>query len=194
MTSRNLQLIKNSALPYIISIPSGSVPSDSGWPILCFLHGYDEAAPCPIQEGVSRHGPLNPHNPRRILDEFVVFAPQLDVAGDCWFQHADTVKEITKSIQKEHHGDPSRTYLTGFSYGGNGVFDLLADSPENWAAGWAVDPTRVPRQNIDCPLWISIGSAARRLTASFIQHLWVKPLDEEGWLETSTTWMRARTM
>ncbi|KAH7726047.1 hypothetical protein AAVH_06490 [Aphelenchoides avenae] len=174
----DLQHIKNAALPYLLSVPSGTRP-DGGFPVLCFLHGYDEAAPCPIQEGVTRHGPLNPKNPARIREEFIVFAPQLPVAGDRWFRFAGQVKEVAKHVQTEHGGDPTRIYLTGFSFGGNGVFDLALEHPDTWAAHWAVDPTRVPTSNIERPLWISIGSAARRLTASFVQQLYVRPLDDE---------------
>ena len=77
----DLKHITNSTLPYLLSVPSGSKPVE-GWPLLCFLHGYDEAADRgAIKEAVTKHGPLHPDNPPRVLNEFIVVAPQMPIAG-----------------------------------------------------------------------------------------------------------------
>jgi poly(3-hydroxybutyrate) depolymerase len=34
---------------------------------------------------------------------------------------ADSVRQLMTEIQRGYTGDPDRTYLTGFSFGGNGV-------------------------------------------------------------------------
>ncbi|KAI1709885.1 hypothetical protein Ddc_13711 [Ditylenchus destructor] len=143
MNTTEILHITSASLPYLLIVPSDA-EKQGEWPVLCFLHGNDEAAPCPIREGVTRQGPLNP-----------------TIRREC--------KDIATSVQHEHGGDPNRTYLTGFSYGGNGVFDLGIEQPDFWSALWPVDPTRVPKEEVKQPIWISIGAAARRLTASYIQ-------------------------
>lgn len=72
-------------------------------------------------------------------------------------------------MQKKYDGDHNRTYLSGFSYGGNGVFDLAVEQLGFWAGLWPVDPTRVPQKPIERPIWISIGQASRRLTNDYIK-------------------------
>ena len=129
-------------------------------PLLVFLHGYDEGAPTELRTGVTRHGPLRDRGPR----EFIVLAPQMPVCGDLWINYADEVKALALSVPNT---DPSRCYLTGFSFGANGVFDLLLAQPDVWAAAWAVDPTRVPVRDPGVPLWLSIGALARRQKEAF---------------------------
>ncbi|KAI1721951.1 hypothetical protein DdX_04241 [Ditylenchus destructor] len=177
MNTTEILHITSASLPYLLVVPSDA-EKHGEWPVLCFLHGNDEAAPCPIREGVTRHGPLNPNNPDRVQSEFIIVAPQLPEPGDKWFRYSNVVKDITTSVQREHGGDPNRTYLTGFSYGANGVFDLGIEQSDFWAALWPVDPTRVPKEELNQPIWISIGAAARRLTASYIQQVNVKPLND----------------
>lgn len=144
-------------------------------PVLCFLHGYDEGAPTPLREGVTRHGPLRAGSAPRAVEEFIVVAPQLPRMGDHWHLHADAVRAIVEEVRAAHGGDARRTYLTGFSFGGNGVFDLALAQPGYWAALWPVDPTRVPRGDPARPVWLSIGAAARRGTAGFIRTLGLQP-------------------
>jgi poly(3-hydroxybutyrate) depolymerase len=162
-------VIEASPLSYVLSTP----PGDGGppRPLLCFLHGYDEAAPVDIVEGVTRHGPLRPGSAARTRSDFIVVAPQLPRAGDLWHQYADAVAEIADDVLELAGGDPSRAYLTGFSFGGNGVFDLALAQPDRWAALWAVDPTRVPRADVRRPAWLSIGNAARCQTDGFVAAL-----------------------
>lgn len=168
-------VVRSGPLPYLLSIPAGR--AEGPRPVLCFLHGYDEGAPTPIVEGITRHGPLRPGSARRAVDDFIVVAPQLPRAGDYWHLHADALRMIVEGVRAEHGGDPARTYLTGFSYGGNGVLDLAIAQPGFWAALWPVDPTRVPRSDPGRPVWLSIGAAARRSTAGFIRTLGLQLAD-----------------
>ncbi|HEY0036641.1 MAG TPA: hypothetical protein VGB66_08145 [Longimicrobium sp.] len=145
---------------YLLSVPDGA-PSGPR-PVLCFLHGYDEAAPTEIFEGVTRHGPLRPGSDGSAMQQMIVVAPQLPAAGDIWRRYADVVRDIVSRVQAEHGGDPARTYLTGFSFGGNGVFDLALCQPGFWAALWPVDPTRVPGGDPGLPVWMSSGEVSPR--------------------------------
>jgi hypothetical protein len=169
MGDAGLRTIEASPLRYALSTPLGD--AEAPRPLLCFLHGYDEAAPVDVVEGVTRHGPLRPGSAARARSDFIVVAPQLPSAGDVWHRYADAVREIVDGVLELAGGDPARAYLTGFSFGGNGVFDLALAQPDRWAALWAVDPTRVPRADAGRPAWLSIGSAARHQTDGFVAAL-----------------------
>ena len=74
-------------------------------------------------------------------------------------------------------------YLTGFSYGGNGVFDLALAQPDRWAALWPVDPTRVPQRAPKQPLWLSAGDVARAQRAPFVRALQLGAKGERVWAD-----------
>ncbi len=147
MDTSALRVVDTGPLPYLLSVPVGPEPEHRAspaerWPVLCFLHGYGEGAPTAIDRALTRHGPLRRGNASQPSSTFVVVAPQLPQRGDLWYRHAAAVRRIVATVQEEQHGDSRRTYLSGFSFGGNGVFDLALSQPELWAALWAVDPTR----------------------------------------------------
>jgi predicted peptidase len=158
----------NPPLAHLISLPLRRKDA-TPYPVLCFLHGHGEAAPMPIRDALTLHGPLRPENSSRIAERFIIVAPQLRVAGDNWRKETDAVRRIVGSVLDECVGDPQRTYLTGFSYGGNGVFDLAIAQRDLWAAAWAVDPTRPPRGDLPCPLWLSLGEASRARGDDFVR-------------------------
>lgn len=158
----SLQRLANIApLSGVLSLPKNLKP---GAALLCFLHGRGEAQPMDAITAMTMHGPLNP---RSALDaeglarQFIVVAPQLPVAGDHWHVFADVVANLVLEIEARHATDSARRYLTGFSFGGNGVFDLGHRQPALWAALWAVDATRIPEPDLKAPLWLSVGSSAR---------------------------------
>jgi predicted peptidase len=149
-------------------------------PLLCFLHGLGEAAPLEIQTAMSLHGPLREGNPEDMIDRMVVLAPQLPEAGDHWHRYADAVRGLVLSMTDRGGCDPARLYLTGFSYGGNGAFDLAIAHPELWAAFWAVDPTRVPVQEIRAPVFVSFGDIARAQAQLYIKRLGLAPSNSDA--------------
>lgn len=169
MTDRLPRLIESAPLRYLLSLPA--VEPAGPRPVLVFLHGYDEGAPMDIHRALTLHGPLRPGNPAVARSRFVIVAPQLPVRGDLWLRSADGVREIVAQVQAEHGGDPARTYLTGFSFGGNGVFDLANAQPGTWAALWPVDPTRPPAREPGLPVWLSSGEISRRRRAEFMSAL-----------------------
>jgi len=179
MGATAIRVFAAAPLRYAVSAPSGSPASTDGWPVLCFLHGHHEGAPLDLLDGVTRHGPLRGESWPGARERFVIVAPQLPVAGDHWHEHAETVVDLVTRVGGAHGGDRARTYLTGFSFGGNGVLDLALAHPEAWAALWAVDPTRVPRGRVDLPLWLSLGEIARPLTDSFVSELRLASADED---------------
>ena len=151
-------------MKHLLSVPPGA----RSHPLLCFLHGYDEAEPTPLEEALTRHGPLRPGNPACVRERFIVVAPQLPFAGDVWHRYARDVHQLMSDTLERHGGDAARTYLCGFSFGANGVFDLADFEPHSWAALWAVDPTRVPRRPVRQPVWLSVGEATRHYREPFI--------------------------
>ncbi|HEY0673280.1 MAG TPA: hypothetical protein VGD27_13475 [Longimicrobiales bacterium] len=170
MTS-GLQVV-DGPLRYLISVPPIPAPR----PVLLFLHGYHEAAPEDIHITLTKHSPLNPGAAPLARAEFIVVAPQLPRAGDLWHAQVDAVESIVREVQGEHGGDVARTYLTGFSFGGNGVFDIGIALPQLWAALWSVDPTRVPHADPGLPVWLSSGALSRDLEGGFVGRLHLLPL------------------
>ncbi|HXS52039.1 MAG TPA: hypothetical protein VN782_05865 [Usitatibacter sp.] len=155
-------------------------------PLICFLHGYDEGAPLPVAEGAIRHGPLREGSSQR-AEGFVVVAPQLPVRGDFWHRYANEVHAIVTLARERFDADAGRLYLTGFSFGGNGVFDLALEQGAFWAALWAVDPTRPPRRALRQPVWLSFGAVARRARGLFVRSLRLAPF--EGELDRPRVWL-----
>jgi predicted peptidase len=74
----------------------------------------------------------------------VIAAPQLrHPGGNVWGQqnHPSNVQSILRELRVTYEIDPHRLYLTGFSYGGNGVLEIGAQQSGTWAALWPVDPS-----------------------------------------------------
>jgi predicted peptidase len=147
---------------YVVSLPDAH-SSDSGpWPVIVFLHGVGEAAgKIEINEAARRHGPLHADNESRV-NEFIVVFPQLpNKGGNVWGydKHASAVEAIREAVVSDFHGDPKRFYLTGFSYGANGVFRIANRHPNYWTALWPVDATDDFSKAPDCPIWLSYGAA-----------------------------------
>jgi predicted peptidase len=163
------RVVGGHPLRYLLSVPAGT--SGKPLPVLCFLHGYGEAAPRDIHRALTLHGPLRSSSSARARDEFIIVAPQLLIGGDLWDRYGDAVRGIVSQARSEHGGDPQRLYLTGFSFGANGVLDLGAAQPDLWAALWAVDPTRVPPKKLSRPVWVSFGEVSRPRRQSFIEAL-----------------------
>lgn len=177
-----LKLIRELSLPFLLSLPDAAPDAAAGGktPVLCFLHGYMEGSPTEIFAGLTAHGPLSRMASPLAAGEFIVAAPQLPARGDFWRLHPDAVRDIVRYVHENFAGDPARSYLTGFSYGGNGVFDIALVDPTLWAALWPVDPTRVPVSDPGLPVWLSSGEASRPGKSGFIERLQLKTLETGG--------------
>ena len=166
-------------LPHLVSAPPAMRPL----PLLCFLHGYGEAAPLPLERALRKHGPLAATATPLAKTEFIVVAPQLPVPGDLWARYADEVRTLVDHVCAKELVDVARRYLSGFSYGGNGVFDLAVAQPDLWAALWAVDPTRVPSPAPSQPVWLSAGDVARVQREPFVRALQLGASGERVWAD-----------
>jgi hypothetical protein len=162
----NLERAKLGGVEYVVRPPLLSATERP--PLLCFLHGYDEGPPTPLVDAMTSHGPLKDGASKR-AGHFVVLAPQLRVRGDHWHRHAEPVRDVVHRACDRYEVDESRMYLTGFSFGGNGVFDLASLGGLSWAALWAVDPTRAPRDPLTPPVWLTVGEVTRAGLPRFVR-------------------------
>jgi hypothetical protein len=64
-----------------------------------------------------------------------------------------------------------KMYLTGFSFGGNGVVSIGSRQPDDWAALWPVDPTDPPQSGTKRPVWVSAGQHSRGRRQDFTDAL-----------------------
>jgi hypothetical protein len=168
----NVELGSRTGLEYVVRPPTLSATTRP--PLLCFLHGFDEGPPTAMDSGVMRHGPLAA-GASRLAGNFVVVAPQLPVRGDYWHRHVTAMRDVVDEACKRFDADRDRAYLTGFSYGGNGVFDLAVLPGVPWAALWPVDPTRAPREPLTPPVWLSVGEVTRAGLPRFIRSMQLVP-------------------
>jgi predicted peptidase len=165
-------------LSCLVSLPEG-YPSNSNsggprvgpWPLICFLHGYLEAegfceSSYPrkaIIAALRAHGPLKPGSALP-EDSFIVVAPQLPGKDSHWTaRRAMQVEAVLARVGNEFDVDLGRAYLTGFSTGGNGVYDLfdhstLPQATVHWAKLWPVEPTRVFADKKCPPIWLWYGT------------------------------------
>jgi predicted peptidase len=129
-------------------------------PVLCFLHGRDEAAATypDIRDATRVHGPLNA-KASRAARRFIIVFPQLPGSGgDAWPKEAAAVRAIVRRVQRDFRGDPRRTYLSGLSYGGNGTLSIGSDRSRMWAALWPVDPPHTHQKPTRLPIWLWYGT------------------------------------
>lgn len=180
MDGPDLHLLESAPLPYVLSLPGPAASAAGPRPLLCFLHGHGEGAPTPMEQALTRHGPLAPTSGSLPTTEFIVVAPQLPRRGDDWCRHEACLHDIVRQVLELRHGDPQRLYLSGLGCGADGVLDLALRQPGLWAALWPVDPTRVPLQAPSCPVWLSAGEVSRRQERAFVERLGLQPGPEDG--------------
>lgn len=155
-------------LKVVYSFPTDyGLRTDELYPVLCFLHGDKECEHRldkgkAIKQAMRVHGPLGERSAQLERNKFIVVCPQLKYpGGDIWKNYRGTVVQVIKEMHEKELGDPNETYLTGFSYGGNGVFDIAMDGDFHWKALWAVDPPDPPMAKPAYPTWLSAGPYAR---------------------------------
>ncbi len=159
-------------MPYRLLKPE-SVQAGEKYPLLLILHGWGE-------RGTDNHKQLKDYGPEflkpNVRKKFPCFVliPQ---ANGSWVQHPVFDKpirltktpnanltmafEILKGVSKTHPVDPARLYLTGYSNGACGVWELLEREPHIWAAAapmaGAGDPARIGAAK-HVPVWAFHGA------------------------------------
>ena len=144
------------------------------WPVILFLHGRGERG----SEGMWQTQIGLPQAVRDHPDRwpFVMVMPQC--GQDSFWTDPEMLSMAMAALDqetREFHGDPDRTYLTGLSLGGYGVWELARRFPQRWAAVavaasgifWSYAPERwrqsasLPEQYAQAvghtPVWIFHG-------------------------------------
>lgn len=166
-TQRAFPPIQKGQLRYLLYRPSAvdELP-EKKWPVICFLHGIGEAAKNSDETEQSlyallRHGtpPWHAEINSPLIQEFIVFSPQLPERRYWAKRDFEEITQIVEIIYKRLRGDRERSYLTGFSIGGKGVFDFAAWGGK-WAALWPVDDAHGrARESCDTQrIWLHFGS------------------------------------
>lgn len=104
------------------------------WPVILFLHGSGERGSEGMDEtqiGLPQAIRLHPE-----WWPFIVVMPQVPFNHHHWTDPDMMQMAMTALEQdtKEFHGDRDRTYLTGLSLGGYGVYELARYNPDRFAA------------------------------------------------------------
>ncbi len=159
-------------MPYRLLKPE-TLEAGEKYPLVLILHGWGERG-TDNQKQLKDYGPaFLKHSVRKKLPCFVLL-PQ---ASGSWEQHAVFDKpiglsktptaslamtfEILKGILKKYPIDAARLYLTGYSNGACGVWELLEREPGVWAAAapmaGAGDPSRIGAAK-HVPIWAFHGA------------------------------------
>ena len=162
------------SLPYCLYVPS-NYSEEYAYPLVLFLHGAgvrgeDESNGNQLAEGVQ--GLFVPKN-TPIYDAIAVF-PLCDSesrwAETDWAlgnyslddleisRNMSAVVELLDYIMEEYSVNPNRQYVTGFSMGGFGTWDIIMRYPDRFAAAAPLcgggDPSKAELLK-DLPLWIA---------------------------------------
>ena len=135
----------------LIYVPDAAGPH----PVLCFLHGAGEGAtkdtegtePQLLNKLLANGSPAwHAEDGSAFIAPFLLVCPQLEKRRRWEQGDAAWVDHLVEAAIRDHGGDDSRLILTGFSYGGEGAFQLAATSRLGWSTIWTVDPAlqRVP--------------------------------------------------
>ncbi|RXZ78817.1 phospholipase [Paenibacillaceae bacterium] len=121
------------------------------WPIILFLHGIKRRGADPSM--------LNHYGLLKIAENspdfnFLVLAPQCPALA-YWPAVRHEVLALLDQVMADYRVDEKKVYLTGFSMGGHGAWDLAAHASHRFAAaaplsGW-FEKEAVDR--IDVPIW-----------------------------------------
>jgi predicted peptidase len=126
------------------------------FPLLLFLHGIKRRGS--DLRRLDGYGLLGIAE-RREHFPYVLVVPQCP-EGAFWPENRDLVLGVLEQVAHTYRVDRSRMYLTGFSMGGNGVWDLAANTEGVFAAaaplaGW-YDPNAAARLR-STPIWAFHG-------------------------------------
>jgi hypothetical protein len=123
-------------------------------PVLCFLHGAQEAACGSNPDGVAGHRSPAWHADNRsaLTARFLVICPQRRAVGRWTETDARDFHRVLDKAVAAHNGRADEILLTGFSYGGDAVFWFAAgDRGERFRKLWAVDPAFQPHTPVPPP-------------------------------------------
>ena len=155
--------IDDSYQPMLIKVPDGYTKAKS-WPLLVMLHGLgDGPIVVPSIDSMVQIGPFG--------------------RGDTWYHGLgeQDVFECIELAKQIFNIDSDRIYLTGFSMGGAGTFELGLKYPDTWAACVPVcgnmDNHDVVENGRNLPFWINTGSEDRVVPAKYSKMAYEKAVE-----------------
>ncbi len=134
---------------YVVYLPENWDKAQK-WPVILFLHGSGERGAEGLDETqVGLPAAIRLHPERW---PFIVVMPQVPFNHHHWTDPdmMQTAMAALNAEMREFNGDPDRTYLTGLSLGGYGVWEVARDNPRTFAAiapvcggiFWSYEPSR----------------------------------------------------
>ena len=140
---------------YLVYLPEHYGRDDRRWPLLLFLHGAGERGS--DLQSLIRCGP-----PKLIAEgrrfPMVVISPQCP-ANSGW--QSDSLLRLLDHVAKRYAVDANRIYVTGYSMGGYGTWELAIAAPNRLAAIAPLcgggDPARASRLAA-VPVWAFHGA------------------------------------
>lgn len=121
--------IRGVAHDNVVEIPRGYDPRRA-WPLRVTLHG-----------GVGREAPAPGDPPARPLRDRTPIEGEIVLHPRAWSESAwwtpgqvDNVARLIARVRRDYNVDESRTYVTGISDGGTGVYFLAMRDATPWAA------------------------------------------------------------
>lgn len=128
-----------------------------GYPLVVYLHGRGGDVMTPEEPWMANAFTGDDNYRRRPC--FVIAPQNPDQLG--WIgSKADGVVKIVEELMKKLPVDPTRVYLTGYSMGAYGTFQLLGQEPRMWAAAVPVAGGGNPGAVDDykkVPIWVFHG-------------------------------------
>ncbi len=142
---------RDGTLSYVLHLPNAEAPA-GGYPLLLFLHGVGECGD--DLERVKTHGPPRLAATGAKEFPFAVVSPQ---SRADWTAHSSDLLALLKELSVSHSIDTRRLYATGMSLGAAGVWSMLENYPDLFAAVVLVSPYGDPSRagnHKDAPTWI----------------------------------------
>jgi len=147
-------------LNYLLFMPTSTTAQVNGrWPMILSLHGIGERGN--DLQTLKRDGLP------KILDgfnsfEFIVISPQCPATTEWYYDRTDTlVSKLLDVVVARYPIDTNRVYVTGYSMGGIGTWDLAIRNPTRFASIAPIAARREPGWNPcpmrDVPVWAFHG-------------------------------------
>ena len=142
---------------YLLFLPAGYGEKEQEWPLMLFLHGAGERGD--DLEQVKLHGPPKVVEKKKDFP-FILVSPQCP-EDKWWPNEVDMLTNLLDDIVERYEVDEKRIYLTGLSMGGYGVWRLVTEEPERFAAAAPICGGGIPalaEKFKDVPVWAFHGA------------------------------------
>lgn len=155
------EVYSDSLLDYLLFMPKHTSAVLNGkFPLLLSLHGIGERG-SDLQllkrDGLARR--LDGYN----TFPFIVVSPQCPLSTEWYYNRTDTLlDQLLDDVLARYPVDPARVYVTGYSMGGIGAWDMAIRHPQRFAAAIPIASRGESYATIcdmrDIPVWAFHGA------------------------------------